>query len=143
MAFNLIGHKLPSTTSSLMNLPPIKFWIHETVISSELKLARGPLHGVSDVASELLRCIVRGYGGNRKKKAHVMTGAKAVNLLNEGNGSRITVQEFGGKEPFARGTRWKMGAMGNGGIQCRHAKKKLLSPLVPMCRVKVFFCGFK
>ena len=104
MAFNLIGDKLPSIISSLMNLPAQKFWIHETVISRELKLARGPSHGVSDVMTELITCISRGYGGNKKKKTLVMTGINGVDIRNDSNGSRITVQFFGGHETFPRGT---------------------------------------
>ena len=104
MAFHLIGDKLPSIVQSLLNLPPKKFWIHETVIGRELKLHRGPSHGVYDVTSELVRCIGKGYGGNKVKNTHVMTGIGCLDLMNDSNGSRVAVHFFGRKEPFARGT---------------------------------------
>ena len=103
MAFQLIGDKLPWYCDSLMKLPSSRYWLHETVVSTELGLPRGPAHGVSDVTTALLKAIRAGRWGSKMRNTLQSTGMDAVDLFDEMNASQISVQQCGQKEAFSRG----------------------------------------
>ena len=103
MAHHPVKGRLPELCSSLMALPPHKFWIHESVICDTLALPRGSAHGVSDVLTVLVKAITWGSCGNRKQGAFESSAMDAVDLFSEKNSSRVSIQSFGRQEDFQRG----------------------------------------
>ena len=100
MALQLIGDKLLDCCTRLMKFPSSRFWIHETLIATELGLPRGPAHGPSDVLTSLLAAIRVGHGGDLRRKTFRKTGVDAIDLRDENNGSRVIVQQSGRQEAF-------------------------------------------
>jgi hypothetical protein len=100
-AYHLIKGNLPAYCAKILNVPPCRYWIHESLVAKYLNLPRDNQFGQSEALTALIDCMSKGYGGSKRLGTKEPTQCSIIDFSD--NNSPLCIQKYARKDNFDRG----------------------------------------